>query len=120
MCVCMERAMERERDTYMYTVYTHIYVYIHICMYVCMYVYIYIYCETALDTIGPHIHVGATISSEAFRPPIRRLSSGGRAWQLSLDKLRHRIKALDSRAWDFASWVLPDRVRQVAWVIGAP
>ena len=34
--------MERERDTYMYTVYTHIYVYIHICMYVCMYIYIYI------------------------------------------------------------------------------
>ena len=39
---------------------------------------------------------------------------------MSLDKLWHRIKALDSRAWDFASWVLPDRVRQVAWVIGAP
>ena len=112
--------MERERETHICILYIRIYmsIYTYVCMYVCMYVYIY--CETALDTIGPHIHVGATISSEAFRPPIRRLSSGGRAWQLSLDKLRHRIKALDSRAWDFASWVLPDRVRQVAWVIGAP
>ena len=118
MCVCMERAMERERETHICILYIRIYmsIYTYVCMYVCMYIYF----ETALDTIGPHIHVGATISSEAFRPPIRRLSSGGRAWQLSLDKLWHRIKALDSRAWDFASWVLPDRVRQVAWVIGAP
>ena len=102
---------------YIYT-YIYIYIYTYIYIHIYIYTYIYIYCETALDSIGPHIHVAMfhSVPFSAGRSDASQVVGGRgiRARKLRSGERHWISRVRDSVSWDSrtgsGSWLLGDRI----------